>query len=97
MGFYLNPKHTHILHSSVWKIQLTGTRTAEASSSDMVRGAPGRSMPAPERVTTKAARRFSPGRVRGILRDQEKSKCSPGIPDTLGVHLEVVCEGGVLQ
>jgi hypothetical protein len=27
----------------------------------------------------------------------EKSECSPGIPDTLGVHPEDVCEGGVLQ
>jgi hypothetical protein len=29
--------------------------------------------------------------------DPETSKCSPGIPDTLGVHPEDVCKDGVLQ
>jgi hypothetical protein len=72
-----------------------GPRAAGASSSEpvMVRRTPGRSTPAPLRVRARA--RLASGDGAGYCADQEKSKCSPGIPDTRGVLLcpEGECEG----
>ena len=71
-----------------------------SSWSDMSRRpTPGRSTPAPLRVTGKALRPGLPWRRRGLRRDQKCSKGSSGVSDTLGMPVRPGggCGGCVLQ
>lgn len=53
-------------------------------------------MPSPEQVRTKQNYFVTLVVYAEFCAYQEESKCSPWIPDILGVYREGVCEGGIL-